>query len=344
MNVADLANAVKEAVSAWLESASLPELQQRLANPATLSAELGLTILNSLSTRGQSLTAVRDSVLSFPSLHLQGVFDPAQLVETPTSFFPVPETVGTLAGRAAALAVHGAAQVETIAYGSENHGNLFVNLVTMPGAGALPEKSKKSMRGHTDGVSFPFNGDDDPSDRRIAPSPDLVTLIGLRNPDAVPTRLMQLPDLLAHMSAADLNELKKPQYSFRTQKTFVQGMKRILGQELVVQDEPVLKTTSQGTYIRYSHSSVIPSVTGGPAEDASRRLEEACSKIAIPVVVRAGDVLIVNNRLSLHGRGEVGGEAGGQSRWLLRTYGLDTSSMPLHKRHLGDAPAYVLFP
>ncbi len=344
MREADLAEAVKDAVSAWLASATLPQQQQQLANPATLSAALGLVVQNSLSTRGHTPTLIRDRVSSSAYLHLQGVFDAAALVDTPTEFFPVPDTPGTIAGRAAALAMHGAAHVETIAYGSENDGNLFVNLVTIPGSGALPEKSKKSMRGHTDGVSFPFNGDDDAGDKRIAPAPDLVTLVGLRNPGSVPTRLMPLPDLLTHMSADEVNELKKAQYSIRTQKTFIQGMKRILGKELVVEDEPILKTTPEGTYIRYSHSSVVASVSDGPAEKASSKLEEACSKIAIPIVVQPGDLLIVNNRLSLHGRGEVGGEAGGQSRWLLRTYGLDTSNLPLHKRHLGGVPTYVLFP
>lgn len=344
MRIADLAEAVKDAVSAWLESETLPQQQRQLANPATLSAVLGLAVQNSLATHGHPSTLIRSGISSTPYLHLQGIFDAAVFVETPTAFFPVPDTPGSIAGRAAALAVHGAAHMETVAYGSENDGNLFVNLVTMPGSGALPEKSKKSMRGHTDGVSFPFNGADDSRNKRIAPSPDLVTLVGLRNPEAVPTRLMTVPDLLAHMSADDVHELKKSQYSIRTQKTFVQGMKRILGEELVVEDEPILKTTSEGTFIRYSHSSVIPSVIGSPAEKAANKLEEACSNIAIQIVVQPGDVLVVNNRLSLHGRGQVGGEAGGQARWLLRTYGLDTSKLPLHKRHLGRAPTYVLFP
>jgi L-asparagine oxygenase len=89
---------------------------------------------------------------------------------------------------------------------------------------------------------------------------------------------------------------------------------------------------------------VILSISGGPAEHASNRFEEVCNQIATPIVVQPGDVLIVNNRLSLHDRGGVGDEIMEKSRWLLRTYGLDTSSLPAHKRHLGGAPTYVLFP
>src|SRR5204863_7770511 len=115
---------------------------------------------------------MRRHVLQAPYCHLQGVFDASSQVDTPTGFNPVPDTTGTVAGRAAVLAVHAMLRMETVSYGTENDGNLFVNLVTLPGQGAFAEKSKKKMRGHTDGVSFPFNGEDDAENARIAPSPD----------------------------------------------------------------------------------------------------------------------------------------------------------------------------
>jgi hypothetical protein len=121
-------------------------------------------------------------------------------------------------------------------------------------------------------------------------------------------------------------------------------MRRILGDELVVIDGSVLKDGRSGTWVRYSHSTVIPSATGGAAERASNNLEAVCNRIAMPIVVQPGDILLVNNRRSLHGRGEIGGEPGAQSRWLLRTYGLDTSDLPAHKRYLAGTPPYVLFP
>lgn len=344
MTEANLAAAVKAVAGDWIQATTPKQQQTDMANPGTLSAMLGLAVRQRLEAAGHSLAAAQALVLKAPFCHLQGVFEAGNLVDTPTGFFPVPDTAGTMAGRAAALAVHGTLALETVSYATENEGNLFVNLVAIPGRGAFAEKSKKSMRGHTDGVSFPFNGDDDAQDKRIAPSPDLVTLVGLRNPKSVPTKLMPLTNVLANMPPNDIAELKKPQYSIRSQKTFVQGMKRILGKELVVIDEPVLKDRNSCTYVRYSHSNVVPSSKGGPAEQASDALEATCNQVAVPVVVQAGDVLIINNRLSLHGRGEVGEEVGGQSRWILRVYALDTSDLPVHKRHLGGRPPHVLFP
>jgi L-asparagine oxygenase len=340
----EFAAAVSAAVVDWLQSTTPAQRQMEMSNPATLTIAMGLAVQQLLIRGSHSPAVLRSHALRVPFCHLTNVFDAGSLVNTPSAFFPVPETVGTMAGRAAALAVLGVLQNEAVSYGTENEGNLFVNLVAMSGSGAFAEKSKKSMRGHTDGVSFPFNGDDNGEDPRIAPSPDLVILVALRNPNHVATTVMSLPEVLAQLSPNDVIELKKPQFSIRSQPTFVQGMKAILGKELVVIDEPVLKDVLGGTWVRYSHNTVVPTTSGGIAEQASNYFEAACNQVAISVVMEPGDVLIINNRLGLHGRGLVGDQVGGQSRWLLRTYGLDSSKLPAHKRHPGGKPPYVLFP
>src|SRR5262245_19445749 len=208
----NLAAAVRGAVAEWLQATAPLERQNELGNPAKLSAVLGLAVQESISASGASLPAFRSGVMSSPFVHLKDVFDTSALSDTPTAFSPVPETLSTIAGRAAALAIHGALFLETVSYLTENDGALFVNLVAMPGAGEFADKSRSGMRGHTDGVSFPFNADDDPQDKRIAPSPDLVTLIGLRNPNDVPTRIMRLSDVIGRISSEHARELLKPQY------------------------------------------------------------------------------------------------------------------------------------
>lgn len=283
-------------------------------------------------------------MLGAPYFHLKQVFAPAGLPDTPDWFTPVPDADGTVAGRAAALAVHGFLGKETVSYGTENDGALFVNLVPIDGDGKYAEKSTGSMRGHTDAVSFPFNGDFDANDLRIAPSPDLVTLVGLRNPNDVATTVMALSDVLQQLSPDDIAELKKGQYTVEAQFTFREGMRGILGEIHTVVDEPVLKDVPPGTIVRYSHSSVKPTELGGAANSASNNLEQACNAAVVSVVISPGDVLVVSNRLCLHGRGLVGGGVGGQARWLLRTYALDTSSLDDNRRHLDGRPKYVLYP
>lgn len=344
MTEPDLATAVRTAVDAWMHATSPDQQIIELENPAELSAKLTAAVEQILLAADFTLCAARQVVLEAPYFHLKQVFVPADLPNTPEWFTPVPDCAGSVAGRAAVLAVHGFLQKETVSYGSENDGALFVNLVPIPGEGGFAVKSKDSMRGHTDAVSFPFNGDFDANDPRIAPSPDLVTLVSLRNPNAVQTTVMALKDVLDLLSPGDIAELKKNQYSIGAQKTFILGMEEILGEVHTAIDEPVLKDAPPGTVVRYSHSTVEPTEPGGAAQTASDNLEAACNQVAISVIIEPGDVLVVSNRLCLHGRGVVGMEVGGEARWLLRTYGLDTSDLDPNRRHQGERPSYVLYP
>lgn len=344
MTETELAAAVNGAVEKWMQANTPAAQHAALADPAITSATLGAEVEQALVAAGVQADEARQKVMTAPFFHLEGAFAPGNLPDTPQGFSPIPDAPGCNAGRAAALAVHGFLGLETVSYGTENGGALFVNLVALPGEGRLPEKSKDSMRGHTDGVSFPFKGDVDATHPRVAPSPDLVTLVGMRNPDCVATTVMALSDALGQMSNNDIGELKKEQYSIRSQATFTQAMKKILGEELVAFDAAVLKDVEQRTYVRYSHTRVVPPETGGAAAIASTNFAEACRAVAQPVTVKPGDVLVVSNRFGLHGRGVVGGKVGGQSRWLMRTYALDTKNLDATHRHLNGKPEHILFP
>jgi L-asparagine oxygenase len=339
-----LAAAIRTAVAAWELATPFEQRADALADPGKLGVELVSDVGEALIAAGEDLAAVRQEVLSAPFVVLPSVFEPAQLPDTPDWFTPIPDAAGTYTGRAAAIAAQAFLGLESVSYGSENSGELFVNLTAIPGDGKFARKSQGGLRGHTDAVSFPFNGETDASNARIAPSPDVVTLVGLRNPKSVPTTVMVLQEALGKLSPEDIHELKQAQFSIESQATFLEGMRDILGDVHTAIDEPVLKDAAIGTIVRFSHSSVSPTDPDGVAETAAKNFVKACSEVAQAVAIQPGDVLLVSNRLCLHGRGEVGGEIGGQSRWLLRTYGLDTSQLDDSRRHLGDRPAHVLFP
>src|SRR5262245_52906265 len=135
MTETDLAAAVRAAVGEWMRETPSTQQMAEIANPTTLSAKLGLAVQLLLAAHGDP-AAVRTFVRRAPYCHLRAVFDASSPGDTPTGFLPVPDTSATVAGRAAALAVHALLQLETVSYGSENDGSLFVNLVAMPGEGA----------------------------------------------------------------------------------------------------------------------------------------------------------------------------------------------------------------
>ena len=344
MTAPKLAAAIRTAVAAWELETPFEQRADALADPGKLGGELASGVEEALIAAGEDLAAVRQKVLSAPFVALTNVFEPTQLPDTPDWFTPVPDATGTYSGRAAAIAAQAFLGMEAVSYGSENSGELFISLTAIPGDGKFARKSQGGLRGHTDGVSFPFNGETDASNARIAPSPDVVTLVGLRNPKSVPTTVMVLQEALNKLSPEDIHELKQAQFSIESQVTFLEGMRDILGDVHTAIDEPVLKDAAIGTIVRFSHSSVSPTEPGGAAEKAAENFAKVCSEVAQAVAIQPGDLLIVSNRLCLHGRGEVGREIGGQSRWLLRTYGLDTSQLDDSRRHLGNLPAHVLFP
>ena len=338
MDLLTVSGAIREAVSEWAAARPLEAACAELASPSELALQLAAAVRQRLEPGQLGDPWAFLHANGFATL--PGVFDPAELSDTPEAFFPIPASSGTVRARAAMLAFIGLLDLDAVSYGSENNGELFVNLVTLPGEGLFATKSRKSMHGHTDAVSFPPRGYTSASFPNIAPSPDVVCLAALRNPDGVPTTVMPLPALVAALSPEQVVELKKAQFSVRSQKTFITGTKRLLGEELVEVDVEILLDTTDGTWIRYSHSSV--DAAADDSEAAIEALNIACAGAATHVVLQPGDLLIVSNRTALHGRAEVGGDPGGTSRWLMRSYGLKTEELAEAQRYADSS--HMLFP
>lgn len=335
---------VRVAVSEWRANVTAEQMLAHLARPGDLGHELLPAIERELISRGSSCAEVQAFAWAQPCLKLENIFQPSDLPDTPTDFCPVPEAEGTALARVTAIACLAAINSATVSYGSENGGDLFVNLVVLPpGRGKFTAKSADKMSGHTDGVTFPLRGYSDPLNDRIAPSPDFVCLAALRNPKQVPTTVMPLDQLMARLSQEHIDELQKPQYIIGSQLTFRDGMIDILGDELDVDDAQLLFPMNGSWWIRFSHSTTqIADIGHKSAQEAMDALKNACADCAIAVPLQPGDLALVNNRIALHGRSEPGSEYGGQTRWLLRTYGLETTDINPSQWH--DGSAFMLYP
>ena len=339
-----LAAAVRTVVKDWVQTTSSDQRLSAFEDITDLEKRLGSAVEVAVTAAGGEVATVRRDAFSAACTLLKDAFGPGELPETPQDFLYVPEVDGTTCGQAAALAAHGFLGLETVSYGSENDGALFVNLVPMPGQGRLADKSKDRMRGHTDAVSFPFNGEIDVTHPRIAPAPDMVTLVGMRNPNSVGTTVMPLSEILPQLTASEISELKTAQYSIMPQATFLVGIRNEFGQSHTLLDAALLRDANEVTHVRFSHRNVVAPDGNHAGEAATESFKLACEAVAKSVVVGPGDVLLVNNRTSLHGRGVVGEEVGGNARWLLRTYALNTVGLDDARRHLGDRPSHVLYP
>ncbi|WP_235663092.1 TauD/TfdA family dioxygenase [Pseudomonas coronafaciens] len=344
---AHFSRAIHSAVRDWMLENSLDTCLSALDHPSQLGAILLPGIEASLAKVDVELYDVQEHAWTNPMIHLRAAFEIHQdLPETPSAFTPVPNVATTIAARACAVACLAALNSDTVSYGSENGGDLFVNLVVMAGDDEFAQKSKKDMRGHTDGVSFPLRGQPHEFDPRVAPSPDFVCLSGLRNPNSTSTTVMPLGAVLKQLSAEDIAELTKPQYVLRPQKTFKLGLDSMFGARhplaRPIENIQLLFEAGDGYWIRYSHSAGDADFDSDLPKQVLDRFEKACLDCSTSVVISPGDLLVVNNRVGLHGRSEVGGEAGGESRWLLRTYGLDTSDLTAAQRY--PESSFKLFP
>ena len=120
-------------------------------------------------------------------------------------------------------------------------------------------------------------------------------------------------------------------------------MKRILEASHIIDGGALLHGERGDWGFRFSHSTVDAS------QDATDEARAAlgwvagyCATNSEAIVLNPGDLLWVNNRRAIHGRGEVGSDVGGQERWLLRTYGIRPQLLEADQRYI--ARPFQLFP
>lgn len=334
MDPAALSYCVRQYVVELTRDRAFDEWANWLAQPGRVWAECSESLIKALLGIGIGISEISDYVREHPYLLLSDICGTDELPETPTGWLPIPESSGPLAALTTITLLAGVCGMEVVSYNSENDGALFVNLVALPGDGAIAEKSKAGMRGHTDAATFPFRGTTDPKYPRIAPSPDIVFLAALRNPEKIPTVVMPLPQILSQLSEQDIRLLKGPNMVLSAQKSFVQGTRRALGKPHLLDGAPILLDGPEGTWVRYTHSqSALFDEEDKAAEAAKGHFEAACLNVVQNVVLKPGDILLVNNRKALHGRAKVGDAVGGESRWLIRSYGLDCAELNREQRH-----------
>jgi len=279
------------------------------------------------------------------AIHIKNAFlPPDNMCDTPLDFIPVPNEAGTLRAQLSAMVLLALAGGRSISYMSENSGALFVNLTTIPGVGRKEEKSKKSMRGHTDAVSFPFPGPyKDTLYPDISPAPDILCLVCLRNPDKTHTRLIPLDDVIEKLEPETIQELQKEQFTIECQNTFRKGTRNIIGEVHFAYDANILQKNEDNNYmVRYSHSKAAADHDNIPALKALEKFQNAIRDSIIKVKLEPGDVIILNNRRALHGKDKHSENYGLQTRWLLRSYGFFNDN--LREDFFYKNSKYMLYP
>jgi L-asparagine oxygenase len=165
--------------------------------------------------------------------------------------------------------------------------------------------SLSDFKAHVECAYFPFR-------------PDLLLLLCLR-PDAerrAGTLVADIRSALQYLSPWDRDVLRQPLFQIQAPLSFATG----LGGQPWSEPRPVLTGSDSSPEVCLNLNGMRAVTPGAEATlDLLRRLLESPS-IVESVVLEAGDLLIVDNRKSVHGRTPFTARFDGYDRWLQRLY------------------------
>lgn len=252
-----------------------------------------------------------------PFLHLTSAFD-ARLVTCNTPQEMGADAKGADSAIVSALTLLRAADLAPFSYSYEASGQLAAHI-----SPHRPEsldrkgyqKSIGGLRGHTDAAFNPSNVEYARGDKKFTQSPDFVTLLCQRNPNGIPTTIAVLDEVLDRLTPEDIAHLQREIFILTPQESFVLP-------SMSVRVGSVLWQEPTGKYCcRFSHRNV--SVDADLHADAAVALEKFSRAVHDNMQEHAlapGDILIINNRLALHGRDEIRTNWQPTARWLMRIY------------------------
>jgi L-asparagine oxygenase len=186
----------------------------------------------------------------------------------------------------------------------EQYGGAIVHDVR-PAAG---HEAEESSRGR---VTLPFHTDDgflDPGAR-----PEHLALLGITNPEQVPTNVVRIESVLELLPAETIEVLRSPLFTLACPDSFEapQGITEN------VPARPILWTGKDGRP-EVSFAPDTRPIDGAP-DEAGAHMERFAAAVSdatrTTVVLEPGEILVFSNSRCLHGRPPVEAE-----RWMKRLY------------------------
>jgi L-asparagine oxygenase len=142
--------------------------------------------------------------------------------------------------------------------------------------------------------------------------PDFLALLGLRADSTRQARTLvaDILQALAQLTSGERRALREPLFVFPTDRgSYVHGDQR------TTEPVPVLRDGGQGGVLEYS--TLLTAITPVGAA-AAAALEEALGRCAQQVLLGPGDLLLIDNRRSVHGRSAFRPSYDGTDRWIQR--------------------------
>jgi len=191
---------------------------------------------------------------------------------------------------------------QPVGYVPEHGGRLVQNIVpTQTDADRQTSTSSRSnLMFHTETAFHPFR-------------PRYLLLLCLRGDPAAHTTLVSVHELMDRLPAEVVNAMFEPRFRTAVDASFLDGRTNELGSARPL----ITGTRDEPTFIFDADLTVG---TDSEAEDVLVQIRDLIDEIKTSVVLQPGDLLVIDNNVTVHGRSPFTAHFDGNDRWLQRSF------------------------
>lgn len=221
------------------------------------------------------------------------------------------------------FALFAAMKIFPVSYIGENYGKIIRHV--LPRVNATKQVSSHvyvEFNYHVDNPDLSLIGED----VSISLCPEYLALFCLRGDESATTEVIELKDVIRHLSEQDLEIAQKPIFNIKRPDSFEDG-------NPVVENLPLIFKHSNRYLSRFDFHNVSSKEQSGiELLDKFKTILET-KDISHKIVFTQGDFLIFKNQETLHKRSSFTLNYNGSDRWLLRMFGMnDTPSGNLYNQ------------
>ena len=143
--------------------------------------------------------------------------------------------------------------------------------------------------------------------------PRYLLLICLRGDPSAITTLSSIHEVLPLLSDTTREALFEPRFRTAVDESYLHGRRNVLGAAM-----PVLSGDRELPTMVFDADLMVG--TDAAADDALRELASAVEALQTGVALEAGDLLVVDNAVAVHGRTPYSPRFDGTDRWLQRAF------------------------
>jgi L-asparagine oxygenase len=189
-----------------------------------------------------------------------------------------------------------------VGYRPEHGGDIIQNIVPTAAAAdrQVSTSSKVELMFHTEAAFHPHR-------------PRYLLLLCLRGDPAAATTLSSISEVVPDLPPAITEVLFQTRFRTAVDESYLHGRRNVLGPPMAV-----LTGTVERPSMVFDADLMVG--TDAAADAALRTLSEAIASHQRSLVLEAGDLLVVDNNIAVHGRTPFTPRFDGTDRWLQRTF------------------------